>query len=109
MQKEEKLSNKGMDGQMQSINEVSLIKARFISIRVTSSIITFRDPNLYRRRKLDPIPNPLLVLLFKGKTYTPGLMRVEGEMTSKAPWSSDEDKPVSSLLDLTSSLDIFKV
>lgn len=46
-----------------------------ISIRVTSSIMTVRDPNLYRRRKLDPIPNPLLVLLFKGKTYTPGLMR----------------------------------
>ena len=75
MQKEEKLSNKGMDGKTQSAGEVSLIKAHFISIKVTSSIITVRDLNLYKRRKLDPIPNSLLVLLFKKKTYTPGLMR----------------------------------
>lgn len=74
-----------MDEKMQSTDEVSLIKAHFISIRVTSSIITIRDPNLYRRRKLEPIPYPLLVLFFKRITYTPGLMKGRRRSDFKGP------------------------
>jgi len=74
LQKEEKLSDEGMNRKMKPTNEVSFIKAHFISIGVTGPIVTIRNPNFYRREELEPIPNPLLVLLPKRTTYTPSFV-----------------------------------
>lgn len=70
---------------MESTNEVRLIKAHFVSVGVISFIITVRDPNFYRRRELELIPNPLFVLLFKRTTYTLGLMRGRKRSDFKGP------------------------
>ena len=53
-----------MDGwETKTIDEVSLIKAYFISVGMKGPIIVIRDPNLDQRRKLEPIPNPFLIFL----------------------------------------------
>ena len=75
MQKEEKLSNEGMNRETEPTDEVSFIKAHFISVGVIGSIVTIGDPNFYRRRELEPIFKPLLVLLLKRTTYTLSFMR----------------------------------
>lgn len=64
-----------MDRKTKPTDEVSLIKADFVNIRVTGPIITIRDLNFYKRGELEPIPNPLLVLLIKRTTYTPRFIR----------------------------------
>ena len=64
-----------MDGKTKSIDKVSLIKEHFVSVEVTSPTVTIRDPNFCRRRELEPISNPIFVLLPKRTMYTLGFMR----------------------------------
>ena len=75
LQKEEKLSNEGISRETEPTDEVSFIKAHFISVGVIGSIVTIRDPNFYRRRELEPIFNPLLILLLKRTVYTLSFIR----------------------------------
>ena len=61
----EKLLKKDMDGEAKTTNEVSLIEAYFVNVRMASFIIVIRDPNLDQRRELKPIPNSPLVFPFQ--------------------------------------------
>ena len=61
----EKLLKKDMDGEAKTTNEVSLIEAYFVNVRMASSIIVIGDPNLDQRRELKPIPNSPLVFPFQ--------------------------------------------
>ena len=64
-----------MNWEVESIDKVNLIKEYFVSVGVTSPIVTIRDPNFCRRRELEPISNPIFVLLPKRTMYTLGFMR----------------------------------
>ena len=44
----EKLPKKGVDGKTKTTDEVSLIEAHFVSVRMASSIIVIRDLDLDR-------------------------------------------------------------
>ena len=70
---------------MKSTDEVSLIKAHFVSVGVINLIVTIRDPNFCTRRELEPISNPFLVLLPKRTTYTPGFIRGRRRSDFKGP------------------------
>lgn len=70
----EKFSYKRMNKETKATNEVSLIKAHFVRVGMTSPINIVRNPNLNKRRKLEPIPNYPFVLLFKSTMYTLSLM-----------------------------------
>lgn len=85
MQKEENLSSERINGETKSTNEVSFIKAHFVSVGVTSPIVNVGDPNFYRRRELEPIPNPLFILLPKKTTYILGFMRGRTRSDFKGP------------------------
>lgn len=74
LQKEEKISDEGMDRKTKPTDKVNFIKPHFVSIGVTDPIVTIRNPNFYRRREFEFIPDPLLILLLKRTTYSPSLM-----------------------------------
>ena len=67
-QKEEKLSDERMDGKSKTTEEVSLIKAYLVGIRMTSPIIIIGDPNQNERRELEFAQNPPFIFLLKGTT-----------------------------------------
>ena len=70
-----KLPKERMDGKTKTTDEVNLVEAHFINIRMAGPIIVIRDPNLDQRRKLRPIPNPPLVFLLQSTTNTPSFVR----------------------------------
>ena len=61
----EKLLEKDVDGEAKTTDEVSLIEAYFVNVRMASSIIVIGDPNLDQRRELKPIPNSPFVFPFQ--------------------------------------------
>ena len=60
-----KSSKKDVDGEAKTADEVSLVEAHFVNIRMASSIIVIGDPNLDQQRELKPIPNSPLVFPFQ--------------------------------------------
>ena len=92
-----------MDGKSKTTDEVSLIKAYLVGIRMTSLLTKTEGGNW----------NLLKILLssfsLRAQHRSQALCRVDEEVTSRALESSDKNRLVSSSLDLTSSLDIVKV
>lgn len=69
-----KLPKKRVDGKAKTTDEVSLVEAHFVSVRMESSIITIKDLNLDRRRELEPIPNSPIFFPFQNITNIPSFV-----------------------------------
>ena len=66
MQIRKKFPNKGMNRETKATTKIGLVKTNLFSIKGTGPLFVTWDPNLYRIRKLKPIPNPLFVLSHEG-------------------------------------------
>ena len=75
MQIGKKFPNKGMNREMKATGKIGLIKTNLIGIRVTSPLFVMWDPNFYRIRELEPIPDSLLVFSCKGTQDVLGFIR----------------------------------
>ena len=64
-----------MSRETKAIGKIGLVKTNLIGVRVTSPLFVTRDPNFYRVRELEPIPDSLLVFSRKGTQDVPGFIR----------------------------------
>ena len=75
MQIRKKLPHEGMNRETKATGKIGLVKTNLIGIRVTSPLFVMRDPNFYRIRELEPIPDSLLVFSCKGTQDVLGFIR----------------------------------
>ena len=74
MQIRKKFPNEGMDRETKAVGKIGLIKTNLIGVRMISPLFVTWDPNFYRVRELEPIPNSLLVSSRKGTRDVPGFI-----------------------------------
>ena len=70
-----KFPNEGMNKKTKATGKIGLIKTNLIGVRVTSPLFVTRDPNFYKIKELEPIPDSLLVFSRKGTRDVPGFIR----------------------------------
>ena len=75
MQIRKKFPNEGMNKETKATSKIGLVKTNFIGVRVTSPLFITRDPNFYKIKELEPIPDSLLVFSHKGTGDVPSFIR----------------------------------
>ena len=75
MQIRKKFPNEGINRETKATGKIGLVKANLVDVRVTSLLIVTRDPNFYKVRELEPIPDLLLIFSYKGTRDFPGFIK----------------------------------